>query len=482
MQWGEAARQHMTRWVDPGWLERMRRWFRPLEDTPSDVRAAIGRVECSAEQFLARVRVGIVALLGLVLAALALSAGRVNGSAVLIYAAYLALSISAWVLTRRGRFPLWLPWALTSLDVAFVLVVVRLGHYASMLPGSYVASLTITWSVFLLLALTTLRYNGWLVLYATALFVIGLGTIMALGQEHGISPVEVLPNLFLPGRNLVRVLLLASAGFVLALAVFRARLTLVRAVTTARERGNLARHFAQPVASILAAQSSAALRQGQQQPATVLFADIRGFTAMAEALAPADLARLLSAFRRRATRAIERHGGIVDKFIGDAVMAVFGVPEPGPNDARNALHAAVELLSEIKEWNLETAAAGLAPIHLGIGVHYGLVFAGALGDDARLEFTVIGDPVNVAQRIEELTRTMDTDLLVSDELLRAAGVACGREGDWGLQALEPRIVRGRAQVVELYEVFDPTKWTTVAHKRLVDVHGHRAAAEADLGG
>ena len=76
---------------------------------------------------------------------------------------------------------------------------------------------------------------------------------MALGQEHGISPVEVLPNLFLPGRNLVGVLLLASAGFVLALAVFRARLTLVRAVTTARERGNLARHFAQPVASILAA-------------------------------------------------------------------------------------------------------------------------------------------------------------------------------------------------------------------------------------
>ena len=203
MQWGEAARRHMTRWVDPGWLERMRRWFRPLEDTPSDVRAAIGRVECSAEQFLARVRVGIVALLGLVLAALALSAGRVNGSAVLIYAAYLALSISAWVLTRRGRFPLWLPWALTSLDVAFVLVVVRLGHYASMLPGSYVASLTITWSVFLLLALTTLRYNGWLVLYATALFVIGLGTIMALGQEHGISPVEVLPNLFLPGRNIL---------------------------------------------------------------------------------------------------------------------------------------------------------------------------------------------------------------------------------------------------------------------------------------
>jgi adenylate cyclase len=259
---------------------------------------------------LARVRVGIVALLGLVLATLALAAGRVNGGAVLIYGAYLALAAAALVLTRGRRFPFWLPWALTTLDVAFILLVVRLGHYVSMLPGSYVASLTIVWSVFLLLALTTLRYNGWLVLFATTLFAACLGTIMALGQDQGDGSAGVLSNLFLPGRNLVRVLLLASSGFVLALSVFRARLTLVRTVTTARERGNLARHFAQPVAGILAAQGSATLRQGQQQPAAVLFADIRGFTAMAESLAPDELARFMSAFRRRATRAIERHGGI----------------------------------------------------------------------------------------------------------------------------------------------------------------------------
>jgi adenylate cyclase len=305
--------------------------------------------------------------------------------------------------------------------------------------------------VFLLLALTTLRYNGWLVLYATALFVGGLVAMMALRPGlPGRSPVEVLPNLFGPERNIMRVLVLASAGFVLALAVFRARLTLVRAVTNERERTNLARHFARPVASILAAQGSAALRQGRQQPATVLFADIRGFTARAEALPPPELARFMSAFRRRATRAIELHSGIIDKFIGDAVMAIFGVPEPSPSDAANAVRAALALLNEIDDWNHQAAAEGLPSVCLGVGVHHGLVFAGALGDEARLEFTVIGDAVNVAQRIEELTRTLGMNLLVSGEVLQAAGgvSACARE--WDLDALEPQVVRGRAQAIEIY--------------------------------
>ena len=137
------------------------------------------------------------------------------------------------------------------------------------------------------------------------------------------------------------------------------------------------------MASILAAQGSAALRQGRQQPAAVLFADIRGFTARAEALPPPELARFMSAFRRRATRAIELHSGIIDKFIGDAVMAIFGVPDPGPSDAANAVRAALALLNEIDDWNREAAAEGLPSVCLGVGVHHGLVFAGALGDEAR---------------------------------------------------------------------------------------------------
>jgi adenylate cyclase len=275
--------------------------------------------------------------------------------------------------------------------------------------------------------------------------------VIVFGDEPDgvLGPAEVLPYFFEPGRNVVRIALLAATGLILALAVFRARMSLARAVASARERGNLARHFATPVADLVASQGMAAL-SGRQQPAAVLFADIRGFTTVSETLAPPELARFITEFRRRATRATQRHAGIVDKFIGDAVMAVFGVPEPTPADALNALRAAMALLAEMADWNHDRCAAGLAPVHLGVGVHYGVVFAGALGDDERLEFTVLGDAVNVAQRIEELTRSLGTDLIVSEDLLKAADLPDRRERDWGLRTLNSQTLRGRTKPIVLF--------------------------------
>jgi adenylate cyclase len=320
-----------------------------------------------------------------------------------------------------------------------------------MLPGAYVASVTTTWAVFLLLSLAALRYDGRIVLYATALFAIGLSAIMIFADsaEDTFPASETWPHLFSPGRNLLRIALLVATGVVLAIAVFRARMTLVRAVKSARERGNLARHFAKPVAALVAAQGQSA-SAGRQQLAAVMFADIRGFTTRSEKLTPTELASFLTAFRRRATQAIERHGGIVDKFMGDAVMAVFGVPDASADDAYNALAGATALLAEMKEWNDTSRSVDLDPVRVGIGVHHGLVFAGALGDDERLEFTVIGDAVNVAQRLEELTRSLDVDLLASGNLLLAAGLLDGREREYGLRSLGPTIVRGRAERVALY--------------------------------
>jgi adenylate cyclase len=433
-------------WLGWTWL----RFGSPAEDRP-DVRAAIDGIERDAEQFLARVRLGIVAVLGLALGGLAISAGRVSSGALLVFGLYVALSLAALVLTHAGRFPQWLPWALTTLDVVVVVAVVRLGPYASMLPGAYVASVTTTWAVFLLLSLAALRYDGRIVLYATALFAIGLSAIIVFADsaEDTFPASETWPHLFSPGRNLLRITLLVATGVVLAIAVFRARMTLVRAVKSARERGNLARHFAKPVAALVAAQGQSA-SAGRQQLAAVMFADIRGFTTRSEKLTPTELASFLTAFRRRATQAIERHGGIVDKFMGDAVMAVFGVPDASADDAYNALAGATALLAEMKEWNDTSRSVDLDPVRVGIGVHHGLVFAGALGDDERLEFTVIGDAVNVAQRLEELTRSLDVDLLASGNLLLAAGLLDGREREYGLRSLGPTIVRGRAERVALY--------------------------------
>src|SRR6202049_4613783 len=139
-------------------------------------------------------------------------------------------------------------------------------------------------------------------------------------------------------------------------------------------------------------------------------------------LDPEAIVEFLASFRNRAMRAIEAHGGIVDKFVGDDVMGVFGVPIATSEDAANALAAGRALQAEIAAGNEKRRYAGRRPVSIGIGIHYGRVFAGVIEGGKRLEFTVIGDAVNTAHRIEELTKATGWPLLVSAELLEATNI------------------------------------------------------------
>ena len=111
--------------------------------------------------------------------------------------------------------------------------------------------------------------------------------------------------------------------------------------------------------------------------------------------------------------------GTLDKYIGDGLMATFGTPEPSPHDAKNALQCAMDMIVALAKWNAERVAAGEAPVRVGIGLHYGLVIAGDIGNERRLEYSVIGDTVNIASRLEQLTRSLNTPLVVSDSLVKA---------------------------------------------------------------
>jgi adenylate cyclase len=136
---------------------------------------------------------------------------------------------------------------------------------------------------------------------------------------------------------------------------------------------------------------------------------------------PKELGGFLSEFRGRLSAPIFSHDGTVDKFIGDAIMAVFGAPLSHADDARRALNCARDMLYAAGRWSQEREKAGLPPVSIGIGGHYGEVFAGALGDEHLLEYTVIGDTVSVAERLERLTREFGSPLVVSARLLAAAG-------------------------------------------------------------
>jgi class 3 adenylate cyclase len=153
----------------------------------------------------------------------------------------------------------------------------------------------------------------------------------------------------------------------------------------------------------------------RSQPITVLFSDVRNYTAMSEGLAPAAVVELLNEWFAEATRVIRRHGGLVDKFIGDAVMALFGVPEPRDDAAADAVRAALGLRDALTALNLRNQALGGRVIHVGVGVHTGEAVVGFIGSHLRLSYTAIGDTVNAASRLESATKEFGCDILISQE-------------------------------------------------------------------
>ena len=182
-------------------------------------------------------------------------------------------------------------------------------------------------------------------------------------------------------------------------------------------RENFARYFAAPVAARIAASEAPARPGGERRTVAVLFADLRGFTRLAAALAPDEVADTLSDFLSAMVDCVFRHGGTLDKFIADCVMAQWGAPEGAPDDADRALAAALEMHEVLAALNVRRAEAGREPLAMGVGLAYGEVFAGNIGSERRLEFTVIGNAANQASRLCDAACAGQT--LVTDALRRA---------------------------------------------------------------
>jgi class 3 adenylate cyclase len=187
---------------------------------------------------------------------------------------------------------------------------------------------------------------------------------------------------------------------------------------------------------------------GARQDVAVLFSDLRGFTSYAEHLEPAALVAQINDYFEVMVAEIVREGGVVDKYIGDAIMAVFGAPRSSPDAAARALRAAQGMSRALEAHNAARAAKGLPPLKHGIGVHFGPVIAGNIGTQTRTQYTVIGDAVNLGSRLESATKELGVELLVSRELRDAALASAA-----ALPALRPCgqiMVKGREQAVEVF--------------------------------
>lgn len=299
-------------------------------------------------------------------------------------------------------------------------------YYLSLGHGNFNHAMKSPYVVMLLVpTLSTLvQFRQSLLLYSLCVL---LGTLFAFYGFALLSKVPQTTNwvnyilgdaIILPAWLSLWVLLGLIVASVVAYAIMRSIRMITEISRAETQKNQLARYFSPAVAEEIAAtNTSESLTRGSRRSVAVLFADIRSFTTLSENMAPDDVAAMLSELRQLQMKAVFDAGGMVDKFIGDAIMAVFGAPRSlgsFTNDVQASVQAGLNMHKSLLEFNAMRATKGLSPIQFGVGIHAGEAFAGNLGGDGQLEYTVIGDVVNTASRIEHLCKKAQADFLISE--------------------------------------------------------------------
>jgi len=213
-------------------------------------------------------------------------------------------------------------------------------------------------------------------------------------------------------------------------------------------RRTMSRYISNEIIDTLMKESGGTLG-GTAQPATTLFSDIRGFTTLAEQLGPAGTVSMLNEYFSYMEDVLTNRAGIIDKYVGDAIMAVFGLPKAGENDAQRAVAAACEMLQVLALLNRRRAeASGAPPMRIGVGLATGTVIAGNIGSPKRMDFTVIGDAVNLASRIESMTKQYGADILICENTRNLLTDV------HKLRRIDVVRVRGQTRPTALFEVLD----------------------------
>ncbi|ABF62837.1 adenylate/guanylate cyclase [Ruegeria sp. TM1040] len=363
--------------------------------------------------------------------------------AVLSMLSYLLLGVFSLWLARSGRFRRWMIWPVVTLDCLFMLVNAWVGLENISMPGALTFLLPPTWLVPVVMAFAVLRFNPYLQAYCVVLIVAGLG-YLSFVSDVTVSPdaINRIKHLVSVPPNIVRLTMILLAGVVLVVAAAALRDLLHRTLIETEKRLLLTRYLPARLADRIQGETLADVRQEQRQDMAVMFVDIRGFTSWAEGRDPAEVGAFVTEYRIRVQKAARETGGMVDKFIGDGAMLLFD----GEAAPQRALECAQRLSEEVQDWSETRLKAGRSAVSVGIGLHWGEVFSGVVGDEDRLEYTALGDTVNIAARLEQMTKACAMEIIVSDAVLAAAGEPA-REG-W--IALEPAPLRGRNQPLALF--------------------------------
>lgn len=341
---------------------------------------------------------------------------------------YIAFTLGRLMLAIRRIMPAWVVYLSIVVDMALLMIMIWSFHLQYDQPASFYLKAPTLLYVFIFISLRALRFQarfvvfsgiaaaiGWFMMVAYALFDTRSDPMSMITRDYIAYMTD---NQVLVGAEFDKVVSILVVTAIVAFAIRRARGLLVRAVSEEVTNKDLSRFFAPEVAEqIRQSDQAIAAGQGELRHIAVLTVDIRGFTTLTATSAPSDVIALLGAFHERLVSAIQAHGGAVDKFTGDGLIATFGAfsndPAQRETYAADAFRATDSILEAMGVWNREREADGLLPVRIGVAIDAGEVLVGAVGSAERLEYTVIGDAVNRGAKLEKENKVQKSAALAT---------------------------------------------------------------------
>ncbi len=395
---------------------------------PERVREAIRLQQERSEILIAWVQLAIVGLVATVYETTSMPGGVVQydfSFETQVFAAYGVFCIVRLVLAYRRLLRPWMLYVSVVADMVLLMGLIFSFPLKYAQPAAFYLKVPTLLYVFLFIALRALRFEVRFVLFTGFVAIAGWIALVlyVLSGKGGPEDVRtddfveyMTSNLLLVHAEVDKIIAILLTTVVLAVAISRARHLLVRAVTEGAAARDLSRFFDPGVANrIRSAQISIKAGEGELRDTTILAVDLRGFTRLSTELAPADVMKVLQDYQARVCPLIVSNGGSIDKFLGDGILASFGAVTPSATAAADALRAADAVLKAADRWAEERAAAGLAPLGIGLALAAGRVVFGAVGDGERLEFTVIGDAVNFTAKLEKHNKEEQTRALTDSK-------------------------------------------------------------------
>lgn len=411
------------------------------ETMPARIAALVTAEEWRSEKLIGWVQLAIIAIFASLYAIAPRPSDAMDAMfepVPLVLSLYGAFTVLRLVAAYRGFLPGWLLVISMIADVALLYTLIWTFHLAYGQPAAFYLKVPTFAYIFVFIAVRALRFDprfvvsqgifaaiGWLLMVLYAVNDAGTGIITRSFVDY------LTDNLVLIGAELDKIFTILICTAVLSLAILRARRILLVAVREGAARRDMDRYFGAGVAeAITSNEEAAAAGDATGRDAAILMLDLRGFTRFAGNHPADEVVATLTEYHRMVVPIVQRHGGVVDKFLGDGVMATFGALEPSRTAARDSLMALLEVMEAAAGWDRTLEERGYEAMPINGAAVAGRVVAATLGNEERLEFTVIGAAANLAAKLEKHNKVAETRALTDEETyMRAKAEGFCGEGD-----------------------------------------------------